>query len=199
MMRKELDEALCAKYPKIFRDRYGDMRTTAMCWGFDCGDGWYNILDALCANIQGHVDRTRRDRARALQYNRALGRACRGDKAALLKYFGYGKSDSWEQWAKKQVDDVLADPEPQCKQVPEACPQVIASQVKEKYGTLRFYTMGGDDITWALESMAESMSARTCEVCGSPGKLLTQGWFRSLCKTHAEEQGYDYDYKEEED
>jgi hypothetical protein len=52
VMRKELDEALCAKYPEIFRDRNGDMRTTAMCWGFECGDGWYNIIDGLCATIQ---------------------------------------------------------------------------------------------------------------------------------------------------
>jgi hypothetical protein len=47
-MRKELDEALCAKYPLIFKDRHADMRTTAMCWGLECGDGWYNIIDILC-------------------------------------------------------------------------------------------------------------------------------------------------------
>jgi len=47
-MRKELDEALCAKYPLIFKDRNADMRTTAMCWGLECGDGWYNIIDVLC-------------------------------------------------------------------------------------------------------------------------------------------------------
>ena len=51
-MRKELDETLCAKYPEIFRDRHGDMRETAMCWGFDCGDGWYNIIDTLCLTIE---------------------------------------------------------------------------------------------------------------------------------------------------
>ena len=31
-MRKELDEALCAKYPLIFRDRHANMQVTAMCW-----------------------------------------------------------------------------------------------------------------------------------------------------------------------
>src|SRR5262249_3378428 len=56
-MKQELDEALCAKYPKIFADRHGSMRETAMCWGFDVGDGWYDIIDKLCAEIQAIADK----------------------------------------------------------------------------------------------------------------------------------------------
>lgn len=41
-MKKELDNALCKKYPEIFRDRNGDMKNTCMVWGFP-GDGWYNL------------------------------------------------------------------------------------------------------------------------------------------------------------
>ena len=26
-----------------------------MCWGFCCGDGWFNIIDALCAEISTQV------------------------------------------------------------------------------------------------------------------------------------------------
>ena len=55
-MRQELDEALCAKYPKMLRDRHKDKHETAMYWGFECGDGWYDLLDALMSNIQGHID-----------------------------------------------------------------------------------------------------------------------------------------------
>ena len=47
-MRKELDEKLCEKYPLIFKNRHADMTETAMCWGFECGDGWFNIIDVLC-------------------------------------------------------------------------------------------------------------------------------------------------------
>ena len=35
-MTKELDEALCAKYPKIFANRNKGMQETCMCWGFEC-------------------------------------------------------------------------------------------------------------------------------------------------------------------
>jgi hypothetical protein len=55
-MKRELDELLCKKYPKMFVNRHADMTTTAMCWGFECGDGWFNIIDQLCANIQSHID-----------------------------------------------------------------------------------------------------------------------------------------------
>jgi len=55
-MKKELDEKLVKKYPEIFADRHEDMKKTAMCWGFDCGDGWYWLIDNLCDTIQSYID-----------------------------------------------------------------------------------------------------------------------------------------------
>jgi hypothetical protein len=191
-MRKELDEALCKKYPKIFRDRNGNMRDTAMCWGFECRDGWYNILDKACSLIQGHIDYTRAQRARALRYNRALRRAVRGDVRPLQKHFTFDKyATEPSEYGIQQAAKVLEDIEPQCKRVPEACDQVIATQIKEKFGTLRFYYCGGDDYCHGVESMAESMSAVTCEVCGSSGKIRNGKWIRTLCDEHAKESGYE--------
>ena len=71
--------------------------------------------------------------------------------------------------------------------MPPACPQVVASQVKEKFGTLRFYYTGGDDYTSGVTSFAESMSCVTCEDCGAPGETGGKGWIRTLCKTHRKE------------
>ncbi len=127
-MKNELDTALCAKYPKIFGDRNKPMNETAMCWGFCCGEGWYNIIDQLCDNIQSHID-----------------------------------------WQAKQGKDI---------------PQVVAMQVKEKFGTLRFYYNGGDDVIDGMVRMAESMSAVTCEECGAPGTTGGQGWITTRCETH---------------
>ena len=28
-----------------------------MCWGIETGDGWYNIVDTLCSQIQWHIDK----------------------------------------------------------------------------------------------------------------------------------------------
>lgn len=180
-MSPELDKQLCEKYPKIFRDRHANMQVTAMCWGFDCDDGWYNILDALCSNIQHHIKWSRRDRASALRFNRALRRGLAGDSAALEHYFSFGAkiSDSAVRLAKEAIQ------KQKFREVPPATHQVVASQIKEKFGTLRFYYTGGDSYISGLVDMAEAMSGSTCEVCGSPGKSNSDGWIRVLCGTHA--------------
>ena len=141
-MRKELDEALCAKYPEIFRDRNGDMRETAMCWGFECGDGWYNIIDAACAQIQNRLHNLHR----------------------------YGEYSKHGEGSIRQH------------------PQVVATQVKEKYGTLRFYYTGGDEYIEGVIAMAEQMSEVTCEKCGAPGKLQSYGWAYTACDEHTRDE-----------
>lgn len=55
-MREELDSYLVEKYPKIFIERYEDMKKTSMCWGFQTRDGWFWLIDQLCNSIQNHID-----------------------------------------------------------------------------------------------------------------------------------------------
>ena len=56
-----------------------------------------------------------------------------------------------------------------------------ASQIKEKYGTLRFYLSGGTDEMYAITDEAEKKSTKTCENCGKPGKLRGKGWYYTRC------------------
>jgi hypothetical protein len=65
----------------------------------------------------------------------------------------------------------------------EPIPQVIALQVKEKFGTLRFYFSGGDDEIHGMVSAAEHMSGLICEECGafSPDVGYTTGWIQVVC------------------
>ena len=58
----------------------------------------------------------------------------------------------------------------------EPVQQVEATQVKEKFGGLRFYYKGGDDYISGLVSMAEAMSEVTCAVCGSPATTTFGRW-----------------------
>ena len=51
-MREGLDILLCRKYPSIFRDRHKDSNESCMGRGFEVGDGWYRIIDELCAKLQ---------------------------------------------------------------------------------------------------------------------------------------------------
>jgi len=105
-MDEELDEKLCSKYPLIFADRHRSVMETAMCWGFECGNGWYDLIDTLCDTIQHHIDCRKRQR-----------------EVMLSKIHG---------------------------DIPEEIPQVVAEQVKEKFGRLRFYYRGGDEYIIAL-------------------------------------------------
>ena len=143
-MKDELDKKLVEKCPVLYGNRYGDMTETAMCWGFECDDGWFDIIDKLSEKIE-NVN------------NLNLGFI------------------------------------------------IVADQVKEKFGTLRFYyhtEATGDDLTEeqlrrntllaelvdnAID-IAEFKTEHTCEVCGKRGKLRDDGWIKCLCDEHAKKE-----------
>jgi len=133
-MKTELEHKLFDTYPEIFHDRKLPMSQTCMCWGIECGDGWFDLLDNLCKKV-----------------------------TVISKHTGI---------------------------------IMKAQQVKEKFGTLRFYHMEDVEdrkvskkdldvfcgIIDQLVSYAESESEHTCEVCGSMwGKLRTEGWNVTIC------------------
>lgn len=64
------------------------------------------------------------------------------------------------------------------------------SQVKQKFGTLRFYCSadaGGEraQVGRAIRA-AEWLSGAVCEVCGAPGSVRPGGWIRTLCDADAD-------------
>ncbi|MEF2554011.1 hypothetical protein VQ042_22160 [Aurantimonas sp. A2-1-M11] len=59
------------------------------------------------------------------------------------------------------------------------------SQIKEKFGGLRCYHNGGEDIETMVDA-ADEEAQRTCEVCGAPGRKRTGGWITVRCDKHAE-------------
>ena len=115
---KQMEE----RFPKMFAEPYG---------GFACGEGWWPILEALCGQIQHHID-----------------------------------------W-KNKTTEVVA--------------QVTVGQIKEKFGGLRFYYSGGDDVIDGMVRMAESWASRSCETCGNRATKQTTGWIKNLCDEHFEE------------
>jgi hypothetical protein len=50
-MRKELEQRLVERYPTWFNTG-GDVRYTAMPWGFAHDDGWFDILWRLCGDLE---------------------------------------------------------------------------------------------------------------------------------------------------
>ena len=60
--------------------------------------------------------------------------------------------------------------------------QPVASQVKEKFGGLRFYINGGSERMTGMISMAEHLSFITCEDCGNKGSKKNKGWIFTKCE-----------------
>jgi len=188
-MNDELDEYLCKVYPKMMVNRDKPMTETAMCWGFECGDGWFQILNQLMGNIQHHIDWKERQREVANKFNQMAEQLKAGDSTLFDKEY----KDMIDQEYKEKRKQELIDRFPIA--IPEPIPQVTLDQVKEKFGTLRFYYSGGDDYIRGLVSMAESMSGVTCETCGKPGTQTPGGWIKTVCVEHG---GQDFDTPEDE-
>jgi hypothetical protein len=66
------------------------------------------------------------------------------------------------------------------------------TQIKEKFGGLRFYVTGTSDKNWALIRNAEQKSYGVCEVTGSETEVGTwnDGWVQTLCRQYALQKFY---------
>lgn len=137
LSRKDFDELVVSLCPKLYHDRYASMQSTCMCWGFDVGRGWQNLILKLSLGLE-----------------------------------------------------MLINKLPENEQANHR-----AVQVKEKFGALCFYLVGGTDEMFSLIDKTEEASSKTCEECGEAGELMTKsgatyGWLKTLCNTCAILSGY---------
>lgn len=96
--------------------------------------------------------------------------------------------DHWGKWLPDAGwDDLLLNLD---RALSAIDPDYVIFQAKEKFGTLRFYTMTpeyvGDDKEPALfrelVATAENQSAYICERCGAKGKTRSDlAWIKTLC------------------
>ena len=125
-MRKELIDTLYQRYPAIFLEHIR-LREEEVNWNIRCRDGWFDLIDTLCEQLQHWTDR-------------------------------------------------------------HNAPQCVAADVKEKFGTLRFYADPRNAEQSGTVKMACAMSAHICEECGAPGRLVVAdtGWM-TRCEPHTPE------------
>lgn len=57
--REELEKELYKKYPWAAPVPLEDGQGTTMMFGFECGDGWYGLIEQLCESTQNQLDRHR--------------------------------------------------------------------------------------------------------------------------------------------
>ncbi len=111
--------------------------------------------------------------------------ANRRNKKACI-WWGFECGDGWEPLIRALSQEVeaiiVAMPEKERK-------KFRVQQVKEKFGTLRFYMGIAHDGIRAAIDKAEAASAVTCESCGKPGCMRNnEGWFSVMCDEHQAER-----------
>ncbi|OBI39699.1 hypothetical protein [Mycobacterium colombiense] len=121
-----------------------------------------------------------------------------GEHAAAIEAILRRVPDGWGRWL--SVDAgwyplVIATD----RRLAEIDPGYVVHQIKEKFGTLRYYCAAGSDdprreVLDALDAVteeAERFSALTCERCGDPGILRrTRYWAKTLCTPCGDGLGY---------
>jgi hypothetical protein len=113
-----------------------------------------------------------------------------GDMKETCMYWGFSCGDGWYDLIDTLCGTVQNYIDSNSSET-RVIPQLVAEQVKEKFGTLRFYTSGGDTLIDGMIWFAESMSSRICESCGKPAterNLRDHGWIVTLCDEHQTER-----------
>ena len=193
-MKSELQEKLLKKYPQFFtaeRKIYIGKKSMKkeihellnqkemvlpIQFGFECGDGWYMLLDELMGEIANHIENVDRNNKNVFKYQWMWN---------LQRYIRVRMPSKYKRL--QRFAEWLYNSAPR-KNIPPMEFQI--DQIKEKYSTLRFYYHGGDDFIDGLVSLAESLSAKICENCGTTINVgRTSGWLITLCKSCAVKKG----------
>ena len=168
-------KTLTETYPLLFQHEENSLMPFPM-FGFECDIGWYNIIENACWLMYSKYHQAEQD----LKYVNDLLNNIERSLQDRLPY-------SPELTIEKLTETLTERKEKAQKSVEEAkesMPRV--AQIKEKFGTLRFYIDYGGPEAQAIVNFAEAMSATTCEVCGNLGQPFRIGWHRTLCREHAD-------------
>lgn len=85
-MRKELEDKLIDKYPELFEDKDKPPTESLMCYGCECDDGWFDILNGMCRQIYQHINSKKENRP-SYRFTQIK------EKFAGLRVYGIGSDD----------------------------------------------------------------------------------------------------------
>ena len=94
--------------------------------------------------------------------------------------------ETWLQtidWLCNSIQSHINNRNENNKHLPQI-PQLICTQIKDKFGGLRFYYGGGDKECDGMISLAETILWDTCEHCGSHDNVQNEDshWIRRVCQ-----------------
>jgi hypothetical protein len=106
-MNQHLEQSLITNYPDIFKDMYGDEKQTCMAFGIETGNGWYNLIESACFNIQETVDLVNHIHPEiGFVVTAAQIKEKFGGLRFYIDYHG-NKTDKELQWAYAQIESAI--------------------------------------------------------------------------------------------
>ena len=94
-MDPKLDATLVKKYPLLYADRGKPMAESAMCWGFQHGDGWYKIIAKLSAKLEALIKKEPRTTRGAFTASTVK------EKFGILRFYMNTCTDRMDELIKK--------------------------------------------------------------------------------------------------
>lgn len=167
-MDEKLTRRLMDTYPSLFRGPFY----------FEHNDGWFSLINDLCAVLHTYNQREESRVAAILQRNKAIENAKNGNWELFENLHKYHS-----EFSREALRSVFAS-EPVQDESTLQLNLITLSQVKEKFGTLRFYCNGATEAALGAIDLAETMSSTICETCGAPGQLTGTGWLFTACDEH---------------
>lgn len=188
---------IIAAYPSLIEDvtqKNGEVVKSIPC-GACCPKAWEPILDNLCSSIVWHMEHNRRriySKGLHAKFNSFVRGIARRFSNFLYHYVDpdtrkYApperqdtiikwKDRSWvAKFSAKMMGHVCSRFSAPYK-LEESDPVKIA-QIKEKFGTLRFYYSGGDQWVDGATSFAESLTETVCFDCGTNQDISQNGYY----------------------
>lgn len=102
------------------------------------------------------------------------------DKSGMIMpmHFGIECDKGW-YWL---IENLMSTIYQYCKNNDKKIPDIL--QIKEKFGGLRFYIQGGNELIDGMIWYAEHLSYHICEKCGSTTQVgqTQKGWIYTICK-----------------
>lgn len=217
-MNQENTLKLVKRFPVLYQDFYSPMSQTCMCWGFEHGDGWFDIIWQLSLAIENELGYTPLQK-RIFLLKKKYARKW-NDLIYKLSPVVRAKTERRGTGTKDDpIHFVVVEKAPDCDWVMTLAKLLLSNrdtdfksvvghiqrsglkffivhpntgfsvdQVKEKFGTLRFYCNTNDTIARYV-TFAETLTELTCEVCGARGKTeCVGGWYSTVCKSHSRSQ-----------
>jgi hypothetical protein len=97
-MNAENTETLFQMFPRLYRGRGKPVTESLMCFGFECGDGWFSLIRDLSAAIERACDEDRTVVPEVVQVK---------EKYGGLRVYIYGGSDRVYQLIDRAEEDSL--------------------------------------------------------------------------------------------